>query len=151
MKKFGALIVCICFCVAAVAAAEGVWVDETWREVKRQVDCDGLPLVIDARVLQVAEDAMGQEYHTQALSNAWMKEKMKAVIGHSWAAIPAAAAGVSLPMIGQSISTSTESVYFLPLVSWLEIDFSFKSAIVNMPIGYRAPIQSRWTCRPSAR
>ena len=49
MKKFGALIVCICFCVAAVAAAEGVWVDETWREVKRQVDCDGLPLVIDAR------------------------------------------------------------------------------------------------------
>ena len=79
MKKFGALIVCICFCVAAVAAAEGVWVDETWREVKRQVDCDGLPLVIDARVLQVAEDAMGQEYHTQALSNAWMEEKMKAV------------------------------------------------------------------------
>lgn len=74
-EKFGALIVCICFCVAAVAAAEGVWVDETWREVKRQVDCDGLPLVIDARVLQVAEDAMGQEYHTQALSNAWMEEK----------------------------------------------------------------------------
>ena len=29
--------------------------------------------------------------------------------------------------------------------------FLFQSAIVNMPIGYRAPIQSRWTCRPSAR
>ena len=62
MKKFGALIVCICFCVAAVAAAEGVWVDETWREVKRQVDCDGLPLVIDARVLQAAEDAAAGKY-----------------------------------------------------------------------------------------
>lgn len=130
---------------------EGVWVDETWREVKRQVDCDGLPLVIDARVLQVAEDAMGQEYHTQALSNAWMEEKMKAV---DWSQL---GCDTSSGSWRQPTNDWPEYKYIngeriFPTFGVLAGNrFLFQKCDCEYAYWLSAPIQSRWTCRPSAR
>lgn len=73
MKRFIVVLCLALFC--SCAAAESVWVDETWQHISRELDCDGLPLVIDARILQVPEGTTAQEYHTEHLSNAFVIEK----------------------------------------------------------------------------
>lgn len=78
MKRVLAFFMCLLLVCASAAMGEDYWVDENWQQINREIDCDGLQLVVDAQVLQVPEGTMVQEYHTNTLSNEFMKEKMKA-------------------------------------------------------------------------
>ena len=79
MRKFFALFLCLLMVCASAAMAEDYWVEENWQKINREIDCDGLQLVIDARVMQVPEGTMVQEYHTKILNNEFMKETMNEV------------------------------------------------------------------------
>lgn len=75
MRKAILFLLLMSLCSASVGFAENVWVDEDWQQVKQEIDCDGLKLVIDARVLQIQEDTMAQEYHLERLSSDFMISK----------------------------------------------------------------------------
>lgn len=79
MKRFLAFFVCLLLVCASAAMAEEYWVEENWQQVNREIDCDGLKLVIDAQVMQVPEGTTVQEYHTNTLSSKFMKDRMNAV------------------------------------------------------------------------
>ncbi len=65
----------VLLCLTAAQADSSVWVEEEWRHISQELDCDGLPLLIDARVLQLPEGMTVQEYHVERLSDAFMLEK----------------------------------------------------------------------------
>ncbi len=79
MKRLVSLILTAMLLLTCAAGAESVWVEEEWQHVYREVDCDGLPMIIDADVLQVPADTMAQEYHVDRISNGTAKKMVEAI------------------------------------------------------------------------
>ena len=79
MKKRFSIILAVLLCFACAASAESVWVEEEWQHVYREIDCDGLPMIIDADVLRVPEDMMVQEYHMDLLSSSYCRTKVSEI------------------------------------------------------------------------
>ena len=52
MKKVWSMFLLILFCFTSAVAEDDIWVEETWKQIDREVDCDGLPLLIHARVFR---------------------------------------------------------------------------------------------------
>ena len=78
MKKLVSIFL-VLLCLSCAAQAESVWVEENWQHVYREVDCDGLPMVIDADVMQQPDGTMAQEYHIDLLSNDYCRQKMQKI------------------------------------------------------------------------
>ncbi len=79
MKRLVSLILTAMLLLTCAAGAESVWVEEEWQHVYREVDCDGLPMIIDADVMQVPADTMAQEYHVDRISNGTAKKMVEAI------------------------------------------------------------------------
>lgn len=98
--------------------AESVWVEEDWQHVNEQLDCDGLPLVIDADVLQVPENNMVREYRTYALNHDFMVAKGNEI---DWSAL--------------GCDTSLDGTWRYPTKAWPEYAYhakeSYPSFIIN--------------------
>ncbi len=74
MKK--TFILLLCLLLFSHALADGsLWVDETWIRIDRELDCDGLPLFVHARVLSVPEGTKACRYHLDKLSDDFMIRK----------------------------------------------------------------------------
>ena len=44
MKKALILLLIFVFCLSSAYAEDNVWVEESWRQIDREVDCDEIPL-----------------------------------------------------------------------------------------------------------
>lgn len=66
------------------ASAESVWVEETWEHVSRELDCDGLPMTVNADVLAVTPGTTVREYQTVKQTNAFARD---AVASIDWEAL----------------------------------------------------------------
>ena len=75
MKRVLLFFLLFSLCSTTAAFAENVWMDEGWQQVYREMDCDGLPMIVNARVLKVPEGTTAREYHTKRLSDEFMVEK----------------------------------------------------------------------------
>ena len=84
MKKALLLLLIFVFCLSSAYAEDNVWVEETWERIDREVDCDGLPLLIHARVLDVPDGTEACEYHLDKLSDDDLVEKGKQI---NWPAL----------------------------------------------------------------
>ena len=83
-KKAMVLLATFIFCFSCAFADGNVWVNETWEQIDREFDCDGLPLFIHAKVLEVPEGTEVCEYHLKKLSKETVVEKGKQI---DWAAL----------------------------------------------------------------
>lgn len=61
------------------AVAETVWADESWDHVERTLDCDGLPMIVDANVLMIQPGTTVREYKTEKLSNSYAKRIVRSI------------------------------------------------------------------------
>ena len=77
------LLAVLLFCISA-AQAESVWIEEEWSHIQQEYDCDGLPLSIDAQVLEVPEGTTVREYHMERLSKSFLVSKGKQI---DWASL----------------------------------------------------------------
>ena len=84
MKKVWSMFLLILFCFTSAVAEDDIWVEETWKQIDREVDCDGLPLLIHARVLSVPDEVEACEYQMDNLSNEFMNQIRNKV---DWAAL----------------------------------------------------------------
>ena len=75
MKKVWIMFLLILFCFTSAVAEDDIWVEETWKQIDREVDCDGLPLLIHARVLDVPDGTEACEYHLDKLGDDDLVEK----------------------------------------------------------------------------
>ena len=75
MNKVWSMFLLILFCFTSAVAEDDIWVEETWGQIDREVDCDGLPLLIHARVLDVPDGTEACEYHLDKLSDEDLVEK----------------------------------------------------------------------------
>lgn len=72
----------LCF---SYAFADGnVWIEETWEQIDSEIDCDGLPLLIHAKVLKVPENMEVCEYRLEKLSSEGVVEKGRQI---DWAGL----------------------------------------------------------------
>ena len=55
MKKALIAFLLVLFCFTSAAAEDNIWVKETWRQIDREGDGDGLPLLIHAKVQEIPE------------------------------------------------------------------------------------------------
>ena len=55
MKKALILVLIFVFCLSSAYAEDNVWVEESWRQIDREVDCDEIQLKIHAKVQEVPE------------------------------------------------------------------------------------------------
>ena len=55
MKKALILLLIFVFCLSSAYAEDNVWVEESWRQIDREVDCDEIQLKIHAKVQEVPE------------------------------------------------------------------------------------------------
>jgi len=75
MKRMMLFLVAVLFSFTCALAENEIWVEETWGRIDREVDCDGLPLLIHARVLDVPDETEVCEYHLDKLSDDDLVEK----------------------------------------------------------------------------
>lgn len=75
MRKLRLFLIITLIIISSAASAESIWIEEEWQLSYQEIDCDGLPLIIDAKILQIQEDASVQEYHLERLSSTFMVEK----------------------------------------------------------------------------
>ena len=66
MKRM--LLLCLILTSLCAFASADVWVQETWEHWNDTLDCDGVPLIVDADVLILPEGTTGAEYTLQSLS-----------------------------------------------------------------------------------
>lgn len=111
MKKFILFLLAMILYCTSMGLAEGVWVEEEWSHVSQKIDCDGLGLVIDARILQIPENTMAQEYHLERLSNDFVISK-----------------GQQIDWLQLGCDTSNGS-WRKPTDAWPEYDFTTKDVI----------------------
>ena len=62
MKKALILLLIFVFCLSSAYAEDNVWVEESWRQIDREVDCDGHPLLIHAKILEIPEKMEACQY-----------------------------------------------------------------------------------------
>ena len=55
MKKALILLLVFTFCLPEAYAENSIWVEETWKQIDREVDCDEIQLKIHAKVQEVPE------------------------------------------------------------------------------------------------
>ena len=79
MKKAMIILILVLICFTSASADSGVWVEETWGQIDREIDCEGLPLLIHAKVLEVPEGTEVCEYHLEKLSREAVVEKGKQI------------------------------------------------------------------------
>ena len=56
MKKALVLLLVFVFCLSTAYAEDSIWVKETWGQIDREVDCNGHPLLIHAKILEIPAD-----------------------------------------------------------------------------------------------
>lgn len=111
VKKALLWLLLLSLCGASAGFAEGVWVEEDWHRVRERVDCGGVPLVIDARVLRIQENATVREYHLERLSDDFVISK-----------------GQEIDWLHLGCDTSNGS-WRKPTDAWPEYDFTTKDVI----------------------
>lgn len=79
MKKWLACLFLLSLFSVSASFAEDIWIKEVWQQVNQEIDCDGLLLIIDARVLQPQDNTSVQEYKLERLSNDFMINKGKQI------------------------------------------------------------------------
>ncbi len=84
LSRKNALLTCLLVLIFTVllfyqACADTLWVDESWHHLSQTMDCDGFQLVVDADVLDVSANTSAQEYHVAAISEDFIRRKMKEV------------------------------------------------------------------------
>ncbi len=75
MRKAMLVLFMILVCVTSAYADSGAWVEESWGQIDRETDCNGFPLSIHARVLNVPDGMEACEYHLDKLSDDDLVEK----------------------------------------------------------------------------
>ena len=75
MKKVWSMFLLILFCFTSAVAEDDIWVEESWGQIDRETDCNGFPLSIHARVLNVPDGMEACEYHLDKLSDDDLVEK----------------------------------------------------------------------------
>lgn len=124
-KMIGCLLIVISLLYTS-GLAESVWVEEDWQHVNMELDCDGLPLVIDADVLQVPENNMVREYHTYSLSYDFMVTKGNEI---DWSAL--------------GCDTSLDGEWRYPTKAWPEYAYRAKDSYPCCDIGALCSIDVR--------
>lgn len=69
MKRIMMFLVAVLFSFTCALAEDDIWVEETWEQIDREVDCEGISLLIHARVLNVPDGTEVCEYHLDKLSD----------------------------------------------------------------------------------
>ena len=80
MKKTICAMLMLAILMCGFGEAEDIWVQETWHRVQDTLDCDGVPLRIDARVMDVEPGATAREYHLSRISNSYAKRAVQTMI-----------------------------------------------------------------------
>ena len=62
MKKALVLLLVFVFCLSTAYAEDSIWVKETWGRIDREVDCNGHPLLIHAKILEIPERMEACQY-----------------------------------------------------------------------------------------
>ncbi len=75
MRKAMLVLFMILVCVTSAYADSGAWVEESWGQIDRETDCNGFPLSIHAKVLNVPDGMEACEYHLDKLSDDDLVEK----------------------------------------------------------------------------
>ena len=79
MKKVVIILILALMCFTCALADNSIWVEETWGQIDRELNCDGLPLFIHAKVLEVPEGTEVCEYLLEKLSREAVIEKAKQI------------------------------------------------------------------------
>lgn len=80
MKKLIATMLTMFLCLSIFpAVSETCWVDESWGHVEIMLDCDGLPMIINADVLAIQPNITVQEYKTGKISNSYAEKLVREI------------------------------------------------------------------------
>lgn len=69
------LLACTLLGAHQATLAEPVWVEESWHHLNETLDCDGMPLIVDAEVLDLPVDATEQEFDVTSYTAAELRRK----------------------------------------------------------------------------
>ncbi len=84
MKRIIACLTLILVFFSSACADSSVWVEESWSRIDREVDCNGHPLLIHAKVLEIPDGLEVCQYHLDYLNMDYMAEKAEQI---DWAAL----------------------------------------------------------------
>ena len=84
MKKALILLLIFVFCLSTAYAEDSIWVKETWGQIDREVDCNGHPLLIHAKILEIPEKMEACQYFLDNPSYNFLIEKGDQI---DWAAL----------------------------------------------------------------
>ena len=84
MKRAMIIFILIMICFSSAFADGSIWIEESWKQIDRELDCDGLPLFIHAKVLEVPEGTEVCEYLLEKLSREAVIEKAEQI---NWEAL----------------------------------------------------------------
>ena len=84
MKKALVLLLVFVFCLSTAYAEDSIWVKETWGQIDREVDCNGHPLLIHAKILEIPEKMEACQYFLDNPSYNFLIEKGDQI---DWAAL----------------------------------------------------------------
>lgn len=80
MRKLIASMLTMFLCLSILpAVSETCWVDESWEYVEITLDCDGLPMIVNANVLAIQPNTIVREYKTEKISNSYAKKLVRSI------------------------------------------------------------------------
>lgn len=118
-----------------IAFGEDVWVNETWVHMERTIDCDGLPMLFDAEILQVPYGTTAREYHTERLSNDFAQKKVSDI---DWLAFDCDLEGGKWIKDSGYYYTNIDKDCFVGIQTFCELGVHNRGVINESPYSYIA-------------
>ena len=113
MKKALILLLIFVFCLSSAYAEDNVWVEESWRQIDREVDCDEIQLKIHAKVMEVPEGTEVCRYFLDNPSYDSLIAKAMRSTGRRWAATHQTENGENLLRVTRNMNSDQSWAFIL--------------------------------------